>query len=321
MTNHTHQSDRVDLAVVVLNYKTPGLVVDCLASLDGQVDAQSQHVIVVDNCSGDDSVEQIESAIESHGWSSWAKVVASPINGGFAAGNNVGVKACDAKRYLLVNSDTIVRPGAIAEMMGAMDREPEVAMLGPRLEWPDGEYQVSTFRYRTPISEMIYAMRLGLVEKIFPRHVVARPMDSFTVGIDWVSFACVMIRAEVFEAVGLLDEGYFMYFEDMGFCRKATKGGFAIGYQPEAHVVHLRGGSSPVKEQTQNKKRRPAYFYAARSHYLRSSFGFGGYVMGNVLWTIGWLLGSLRGKTGAVEHEWRDIWTSARHTMHTGGSA
>ena len=317
-TTHT-QLGSFDLAVIVLNYKTPGLVVDCLESLDGQIDARSQEVVVVDNCSGDDSVEQIEAAIEAQGWSGWVRVVASPVNGGFAAGNNVGIKASDAKRYMLLNSDTIVRDDAIAELMRTMDEMPEVSMVSPRLEWMDGEYQVSTFRYRTPITEMMYASRLGLIGRCFPKHVVARPMDEFTAGIDWASFACILIRAEVFESIGLLDEDYFMYFEDMALCRKATKAGFTIAYQPEAKVVHLRGGSSPVKERTKNRQRRPAYYYAARSHYLRSSFGYAGFVAGNVLWTLGWMLGSLRGKTGAVKSEWRDVWTSPKHCVQIGG--
>ncbi len=318
MSSHA-QLDSIDLTVIVLNYKTPDLVVDCLRSLDGQIDGQCQEVVVVDNCSGDDSVERIESAIDANGWSGWARVVASPVNGGFAAGNNVGIKASDAKRYMLLNSDTVVRAGAIAELMRTMDEMPDVSMVSPRLEWMDGEYQVSTFRYRTPITEMMYASRLGVIGRCFPRHVVAREMHEFTAGIDWASFACILIRGEVFESIGLLDEGYFMYFEDMAFCRQATRAGFTIAYQPGAKVVHLRGGSSPVKERTKNRQQRPAYFYAARSHYLRSSFGIAGFVAGNVLWTVGWLLGSLRGKSGAVKHEWRDVWTSPRHRMQIGG--
>ncbi len=306
------------LAVVVLNYKTPGLVIDCLHSLDGQIEPATQEVIVVDNSSGDGSPVQIEEAIESNGWGCWARVVRSPINGGFAAGNNVGIKASNAKVYLLLNSDTIVRDGAIETLMKTLDEHPEIAMLSPQLEWPDGEHQISTFRYGTPITEMIYASRLGLIERIFPRHVVARELHEFTTGLDWTSFACIAIRREVFETIGLLDEDYFMYFEDVALCRKATKAGFVIGYQPQAHVVHLRGGSSPVKEQSRQRKRRPAYYYAARSHYLRSFYGVPGHILANLLWLTGWTIGALRGRTGAVAHEYLDIWTSPRHKVPIG---
>ncbi len=308
-------SKRLDLAIIVLNYRTPDLVIDCLCSLDGQVLPGTQRVVVVDNCSGDGSADRIESAIQEHGWGDWACVVRSPVNGGFAAGNNVGIKSVDADFYMLLNSDTIVREGAIKTLIDTLAAHPEVHMLGPQLEWPDGTHQISTFRYRTPISELLYASGLGLIANRFPKHIVARELHEWTIGIDWVSFACIVIRREVIETVGLLDEAYFMYFEDMAYCRRATRAGFTIAYQPAAHVVHLRGGSSPVKEATRQKKRRPMYYANARSHYFRSFYGVPGHVAANLLWMLGYMLGALRGRTGAVEKEWRDIWASPKHAM------
>ncbi len=314
-----YNSDLIELAVVVLNYKTPELVVDCLRSLDGQIESPAQEVVVVDNCSGDDSADLIEAAIEAKGWSKWARVVRSPVNAGFAAGNNVGIKASNAKVYMLLNSDTVVRTGAVEILMRTLDDHPEISMLGPQLEWMDEEHQTSTFRYRTPITELLNASNVGLIWKMFPRHVSGRELHEFTTGLDWVSFACVAIRREVFDSVGLLDEQYFMYFEDMALCREATKGGFTIAYQPEAHVVHLRGGSSPVKEQTRQRKRRPAYYYAARSHYLQSYYGRFGFVVANLLWLMGWVIGSVRGRAGVVKRECFDIWSSPTHKVQIGG--
>ncbi|HCT44892.1 MAG: family 2 glycosyl transferase [Phycisphaerae bacterium] len=305
----------IKLAVIVLNYRTPAMVVDCLESLEGQITPPEQRVVVVDNHSGDDSADRIEAEIGRRGWGDWARVERSPVNGGFAAGNNVGIRSIDAGVYLLLNSDTIVRKGAIETIIQTLDQHPEVHMLGPQLEWMDGKHQISTFRYRTPITELLYASSLGLLARLFPRHVVARELHEWTVGIDWVSFACIAIRREVIEKIGLLDEGYFMYFEDMAYCRKATGSGFTIAYQPEAHVVHLRGGSSPVKEATRQKKRRPLYFSNARSHYFRSFYGLPGHIVANLFWMIGYLIGSLRGRSGAVQKEWRDIWVSPRHSM------
>ncbi|MCA9302856.1 MAG: glycosyltransferase family 2 protein [Phycisphaerales bacterium] len=310
------------LAVVVLNYKTPGLVLDCLASLRAEIEGNDAYeVIVVDNCSGDGSDAQIEEAINAQGWQDWARLVRSPVNGGFAAGNNIGIRATDAETIILLNSDTIVRSGAIAELMNTLNENAQLDMLSPMLEWPDGLHQISTFRYRTPITELISASKLGTIGRMLPKHLVARELREYTEGIDWVSFACVAIRRRVFDRVGLLDERYFMYFEDMAYCRNATKRGFTIGYQPGAHVVHLRGGSSPVKEQTIQRKRRPAYFYAARAHYFKSFYGFPGYLAANLFWLLGWILGSLRGRSGAVAGEYRDIWCSGKHTMSKEGAS
>ena len=298
---------RLKAAVIVLNYRTPNLVEDCLRSLEPQMSAGVREAVVVDNCSGDDSPERIEACIARHGWGAWARLVRSPVNGGFAAGNNVGVRSADADVYVLLNSDTIVRDGALEPLLDAVSDR--VAIAGPRLEWPDGSGQISTFRFRTPLTELISAGRLGSLGRRLQGHVVAREASGRTDDLDWVSFACVAVRREVFERVGDLDEGYFMYFEDMDFCRRARAAGFRVGFEPAARVVHLRGGTSEVKRNTQHRRRRPRYFYEARSRYFIKWYGRTGWVLANVLWSIGWVLAMVRGKSAAVDREWRDVWT------------
>jgi GT2 family glycosyltransferase len=310
--------DSIKVAIIVLNYRTPDLVVDCLRSLEGQVDSNTTEVVIVDNCSGDESVGRIEASLVDNGWSSWARVVRSPVNGGFAAGNNVGIKSCNADMYMLLNSDTIVRLGALEALISVLDQNSDVDIIAPQLEWPDGTSQISTFRYRTPVTELLYASKVGFFGRVLSKHVVARELHGFTTGLDWASFACIVIRKEVFDHLGLLDERYFMYFEDMAFCRKATRAGFNIAYQPEARVVHLRGGTSSVKEKTEQRERRPGYYYAARSHYLQTFYGVSGRFFANILWTLGWMLGSVRGRSGAVAKEFIDIWKSPRSQVHRG---
>lgn len=300
---------RLQAAVIILNYRTPDLVIDCLASLDGQLNPSRHGVVVVDNHSGDGSADRIEEEIRSRGWLTWARVERSPVNGGFAAGNNVGVRAAEADLFFLLNSDTIVRAGAIEVLLAAFDASPGLGLIGPRLEWPDGAAQVSTFRYRTPLTELISYSGWGRLGKRLIGHVVARPLEGPTDDLGWVSFACVGVRRAVFERIGLLDEGYFMYYEDMDFCRRATREGFAVGYRPEARVVHLRGGTSEVKRNTVQRKRRPAYYYAARARYFQKWYGVAGLATANLLWTAGWGLSLLRGKSKAVRREWADIWT------------
>jgi len=131
---------------------------------------------------------------------------------------------------------------------------------------------------------------------------------------QWTSFACVLIRREVFETTGLLDEGYFMYFDDTDFCQRSSKSGWAIRYEPCARVVHLRGGSSSVKQQSQKRKRLPAYYYHSRSRYFRSHYhGRFGLFAANLLWYAGWVIGRLKqlfgkGPPPVCEREWLDIW-------------
>jgi hypothetical protein len=122
-----------------------------------------------------------------------------------------------------------------------------------------------------------------------------------------------MIRREVFEQVGLLDEGFFMYYEDTDYCRLATAAGFSVLNNPAARVVHLRGKSSPVKEAGRLGKRRPGYFYAARGRYFRRAYGPWGAALANSMWTLGRLIALPREAVGnkkrhTVEHEFVDNW-------------
>ena len=308
------------LAVVVLNYRTPKLVADCLATLEGQIDPIQDLAVVVDNHSGDGSDDQIEQEIAQRGWGDWVRLVRSPVNGGFAAGNNVGIEAVRAQRYLLLNSDTLMRDGAIASMMAALDHHADVGMLGPRLEWPDGTPQESSFRFRTPITELINAARTGPLTRLFPGHETAMPAVDTPCRPDWVSFACVLIRREVIDKIGGLDEGYFMYYDDIDHCRRARQAGWEILYWPQAHVVHLRGGSGPVKELTKALKRRPAYLYASRTRYYAKYYGIVGVWWANLLWTAGRAISLARELIGkkprhTCDKEWRDIWINALRPM------
>lgn len=306
----------VALCVVIVNFRTADLVIDCLATLPDDIAAiPGAIVVVVDNGSGDDSLEQIETAIADNGWS-FAQAIRSEQNLGFAGGNNVALEAFDADRYLLLNSDTLVRPGAIVELMTAMDDRPDIGLVGPRLEWPDGTPQESCFRFRTPITEMITAARTGPLTKLFASHEGTLPVSDDPIEPDWTTFACCLIRGDVIHQVGVLDAGYFMYFDDIDYCRRARNAGWGILHWPAAHVVHLRGKSGPVKEMLAKRGRRPAYFYESRNRYFGKFYGRLGLWLTNLLWEAGRLVAWCRELVGnkpphTCEREARDIWTNA----------
>ena len=157
---------RFRLAIIILNYRTPELVIDCLKSLENQVEIGQDQVIVVDNASGDHSVELLQQTITDHHWFSWVKLLPSSINGGFSAGNNLGMKAVEAEAYLLLNSDTFVRPDAISSLLQAWKTHPQAGLISPRLEWPDATPQISCFRYHSPISQLIDAAATGPITKL-----------------------------------------------------------------------------------------------------------------------------------------------------------
>lgn len=305
------------VAIVIVNYRTAGLVIDCLHSLMDQVQAIDRaRVVIVDNASNDGSADRIEAAITERGWERHIELVRSDANLGFSGGNNLGIRAIEAESYLLLNSDTIVRPGAIDELMQAMREHPHAGLVSPRLEWPDGRPQHSCFRDRRPRDEFFRAARTGVIERLFgfvPRtHDVSdEPMEC-----EWTSFACVLIRREVIEQIGGLDEGYFLYSDDVDYCRNARQHGWNVLHWPSARVVHLRGGSGPVKQLSAQRKRRPRYWYASRAHYYRKFFGRFGLWRANLYWWCGRVISLireivLREQPSACKGEWRDIWTDA----------
>jgi GT2 family glycosyltransferase len=309
------------ISVVILNYQTPQLVTQNLESLaheraEADDAGPTFTAVVVDNASSDGSADQIEAAIDQHGWGDWARVVYAGRNDGFAAGNNRGIEADAADAYLLLNSDTYVRPGALKALQSALVQAAYAGLIGARLEWPDATTQASRFRFITPLSELIAAAETGPITRLLRRHVVALAVTDAPAEADWVSFAGVLIRRAVIDQVGLLDEGYFMYFEDVDYARRVRQAGWGVRYWPAARIVHLRGGSSSVKAKGRLGQRRPRYYYAARSRYFRKSFGRAGLWAANLLWLLGrgvsWTREKLSGKKPHVcRREWLDIWTNA----------
>lgn len=308
------------LSIVIVNYRTPKLVIDCLTSLQDEVEVGRDVVVVVDNASGDDSIEDIERAVVENQWSDFVKVIPSPVNGGFSAGNNLGIKAVKADAYLLLNSDTIVRPGAIKSLLQAMATYPEAGLISPRLEWLDGTPQISCFRYLSPVSELIKAARTGPITKLLNKYDVPLPVSDKPIKPQWTSFACVLVRHEVIEQIGLMDEGYFMYFDDVDYCRKAINAGWQILHYPQAKVVHLRGGSSSVKAELAARKRPKPYYYASRTRYYTTFYGSVGLAIANTFWLAGRSISLVRElvrskQPHTCEREAQDIWQNWRSPM------
>lgn len=270
------------LLVVIVNYRTVDLTVDCLRSLAPEIAAvvDVARVVVTDNLSGDDSVPRLRNAIGDNGWAAWATLMPLPANGGFAYGNNAAIRpyldrpAAERPDYvLLLNPDTIVRPGGVTELVKFMDARPEVGIAGSRLEDPDGTPQASAFRFHSIASEFEHGMRLGPVSRLLSRWRVAPPPSAEACPADWVSGASLIIRRAVLETVGLLDEGYFMYYEEVDLCRRARRAGVACWYVPASRVVHLVGAASGIGDSRKQRKRRPAYWFASRRRYFVRNHG------------------------------------------------
>jgi len=276
------------------------MTIDCLDSLVDEVPfLPGTRVVVTDNASGDGSVEQISTAIETQGWGDWASIMPLDHNGGYAFGNNAAIRpaleSTNPPPYiLLLNPDTIARPNAIKILVDFMNDHPDVGIAGSRLEDPDGTPQCSAFRFHTALSELDSGLRLGLISKVLTKWVVWYPVPEQACPIDWVAGASMIIRREVFEQVGLLDEAYFMYYEEMDFCLQAKKAGWSCWYVPESRVVHLVGQSSGVTDTKRPPKRRPQYWFDSRRRYFIKNYGWLYASCADILWASGFTLWRLR---------------------------
>lgn len=296
----TPPPSRDRLRIVILNYRTPELTVACLHSLVDEVRAlPGTQVTVVDNASADGSVEQISAAIATENWD-WVTFLPQDRNGGYAFGNNVGIRPALAAEnppdyFLLLNPDTVVRPGALQALVDFMDRTPTAGIAGSRLEEPDGTPQCSAFRFPNVWSELDSGLRLGVVTQLLNQRIVPiLPVTEAIQQVDWVAGASMIVRRQVFETAGLMDEKYFLYFEEVDFCVAAQKAGWSCWYVPESRVVHYVGQSSGVTDTKRKAKRRPTYWFDSRRRFFVKNYGWSYAVLSELAWASGFAVWRLR---------------------------
>jgi GT2 family glycosyltransferase len=265
------------LLVVILNYRVTDLTIDCLRSIAPEIPSvPGMKVAVCENGTGGDAEARIRGAIDANGWSDWAELTAVHPNRGFTGGNNVIIRkwmaSNDPPEYFhLLNADTLAKPGTFRALVDFMDAHPTVGVGGSHLEFPDGSLQSSPRRFHNIVSELDRGMRLGLFTKLTSRWQVNLPDLPAACRVDWVSGASMIIRREVIEAIGPLDEGLFTYFDDVDYCLNAIRAGWETWYVPESRIVHFEGASTGVL--FDSPKPLPQYWYQARRRFFLKNYG------------------------------------------------
>jgi len=316
---------KIRLQVVIVNYKTYQMVCGALNSLENEIDHLTDRVVIVDNLSGDDSIKKIIEYIDNHDWSNWVKVIPSSVNGGFSAGNNIGINSAIAEYYLLLNSDAYLTEGALSQLIIEIKKTVKTGIVVPQLIWSDGIQQTSCFYFLTPLNSFVQSAKTGFISRffsLFGENEIAILLERHqVVQAEWLSFACVLLNNEMIKEIGLMDEGYFMYYEDMDYCRRASKLGWKLSYAHDARVVHLNQGDSNHKV----TKRLPRYYFNSRSRYLLKYYGRLGLLISNIFWSLGRIISFCREKASnkpPVFHYtmFKDIWvgffTSLKEEKH-----
>jgi N-acetylglucosaminyl-diphospho-decaprenol L-rhamnosyltransferase len=291
--------DGCTVLVVIVNYRTARLTTECLGSLAVEAAGDpSMRVVVVENDSQDGSAEVIQDAIAERKYSAWASMIRAPRNGGYAYGNNLALRAALAganvgeppRHFLLLNPDSQVRRGAVRELVDFLDHHPSVGLAGSCLENPDGTLWSTAFRFPSILSELEGGARLGLLSRLLSRWAVPVAMGGEQAErVDWLPGASMMVRREVFETIGLLDEQFFLYYEETDFCLRAQRAGWPCWYVPQSRVMHIAGQSTGVTDRTAKPKRRPQYVFDSRHRYFHKNHGALYAVLADAAWTAGLL--------------------------------
>ncbi len=265
---------------MIVNYRTPALVEQCLASLAPAAAALDLAAFVGDAASGDGSVERIGATIAREGLG-WAECFAIGRNGGFAYGNNAVLARCVTPdpgftHVHFLNPDTYVRPGAVEALVDFLQAHPNAGAAGSRLEDPDGSPRAFGFRAPAPWREFFRGARLGGLGGRAATKIEGLEADR---AVDWVTGASFMVPRPVLDAVGPMDDGYFLYFEETDLMTRIRAAGWEVWHVAASRVVHLAGQSTGVR--TDTGAGAPAawaeppspHWLASRRRYLRKHAG------------------------------------------------
>ena len=270
----------MDLGIVIVNYNTRDDLDNCLHSIPQAAGDLAYQVIVVDNCSDDGSIEMVR------GQHPRIRAIANDRNGGYAYANNIGFRALGygagaafdplPRHALMLNPDTVLPDGALAQMVAFMDAHADVGVAGPKLVRADGSLDRACRRsFPTPATSFY---RLSGLSKLFPRslrfgryNLTHLDIDA-QAEVDAVVGAFMMIRSAALQQAGLLDEAYFMYGEDIDLCYRIKQRGWRVVYYPRVTVLHLKGASS-----RKTSRQAIAAFYDAMKifhdkHYRAQTF-------------------------------------------------
>lgn len=309
--------------VSVVNYRSAELVCRMLPELIRQIDTSKDRIVIVDNQSPDDSFKFLNDFVNSFDCNEYVEVVLADKNGGFSYGNNLAIKTAVTKHQAtptyvwLLNPDTKLLENALLNLFTFFDKHPKAGILGSRLEGEDFELQGSAFRFLTLKSELLSGLRLGVIDNLFSKYLVSpREIPTEPTRVDWLAGASMLIRYPVLKDIGLMDEQYFLYFEETDFCLQSAKAGWECWYVPSSRVIHYVGQSTGVASGDSLRRRRPKYWFQSRQYYLLKNHGIIYTALADLSWggmfTVHKVLDFIRLRfNNDPMYLWRDFWRNS----------
>lgn len=255
----------IDVSIVIVSRNVRDVLRACLASIAAHAGELRTETIVVDAISTDGTPAMVRDEFPA------VTLLEPGENTGFARGNNLGIRRSQGGAILLLNPDTELTPGALPMLVVALQAEPEIGVVGPRLRYPDGSVQSSRRRFptlRTAIVESTIVQEWRPNHPELARYFMADVPDDAPHDADWLVGACLLVRRDVFETAGLLDERLFLYAEEPEWCWRVRRAGWRVRYIPAAEVTHHEGRSTG-----QNVAVRQRAFATSKAYMMRQLHG------------------------------------------------
>ncbi|WP_420327216.1 glycosyltransferase family 2 protein [Mameliella sp.] len=285
------------ILVVSLNYRTAEMTLRSVRAALQAMQGMDAELVIVDNDSGDGSFERIAQALATESWAQGAPVrlLQSGKNGGFGAGNNVGIRAGMSDGGIpdyvyLLNSDAFPARYAIRRLHDHLETHPMAGFAGSYIHGEDGEPHVTAFRFPSIWSELEGAMRFGPVSRALRHKAVPIGVPKTTQRVDWLAGASIMMRQGVLDEIGLFDETFFLYFEETDLCLRAARAGHETHYVRDSEVAHIGSVSTGMK----TWQRIPGFWLDSRWHYFAKNHGRGYAALATLMHALGGAVWRLR---------------------------
>ena len=250
----------IDLSIIIVNWNTKDLLIPCLASIPQMKQGFKIEIFVIDNGSRDGGVSEVKKAFP------FVHFLENEENLGFAKGANQGLRKASGRYILLLNPDTRVKAQAIEGLISFMEAHPRVGISGAQLLNSDGSKQNSIANFPSLATELL---NKSLLRWLFPKTFPGKERDyPEPIEVDSVIGACMMVRRDALNQVGLLDEDYFLFLEETDWCYRMKRAGWKVYHVPQAQVYHFQGKSAEAV-----KKEARIEFYRSRYHFFKKNRG------------------------------------------------
>lgn len=269
------------LSIIIVSWNVSELLADCLQSLQAAADSCPHECLVIDSASQDDSAAMVAECFPE------VRLLTCEENVGFVHANNRGMREARGSFFLLLNPDTVVHPGALPNMLAEMEHDPRIGILGPQHLNSDGSHQSTRRRFPNPAITLLESTWL---QPIAPRRLLSDyTMDDRDDGdsydVDWVQGSALLVRRDLWEAIGGMDERYKMYFEEVDWCQRARQAGWRVRYHGPTRITHHGGASSE-----QAPTRRQWHFDRSKLRYARQYQGMSLALLLLVVLRLGYLV-------------------------------